>query len=50
MPNLVDVAKMPEKTKKKNKFIKKAAIAAKIKPKKKPLADKLKSMYGKKNG
>lgn len=44
-PNVVDV-KMAEKPK--NKFIKKAALIARKKPKKKPLADRLKSMYGKK--
>lgn len=32
----------------KNKFIKKAAATAKAKPKKKPLGERLKSMYGKK--
>lgn len=35
---------------KKNKFIKKAMVAAKKKPKKKPMAERMKSMYGKKNG
>lgn len=31
----------------KNKFIKKAAVGAKKKLKKKPMADRLKAMYGK---
>ncbi len=35
---------------KKNKFIKKAAVAAKKKPKAKPMADRMKTMYGKKDG
>jgi hypothetical protein len=41
----VDVAKMVEKPK--TKFIKKAALEAKKKPKK-LMADKMKAMYGKK--
>ncbi len=45
MLNLVDAAKMAEKPKKKWK---KAAREMKDKPKKKTMADKVKSMYGKK--
>lgn len=47
MINLVDAAKMAEKPKK--KFIKKAALEAKKKPKKKLMVDKMKAMYGKKD-
>lgn len=45
--NLVDAAKMAEKPK--HKFIKKAALEKKKIPKKKLLADRLKSMYHKKD-
>lgn len=46
MINLVDAAKMSENPKK--KFIKKATLQAKKKPKAKPMMDKVKAMYGKK--
>ena len=47
-PNLVDAAKMESKPKK-HKFIKKASLK-KEKPKRKSSSDKIKSMYGKKDG